>query len=211
MPPKEPEASRTAEPALTLIFTPKPHTETPTPTPTEIPQLVWTPIPTEKLAATPDPSQTKVNSFSTQSPDGLWVLTITNAIPALDRDGIQTGDQAYDQVKLAWADGSPEWILSDEWSFFGLGSGSYRPFFWSLTGETLYLTYRPVPDGCQGLVNGSNLLRVDLKDGEMTEILPSPGLWLSLSPDETSWPLAAMAAAAWSCVSWGPAWRGKWI
>ena len=184
--------TRIAEPSITPTFNPKPNTKTPTPTPTlrqtatptELSLLVWTPIPSEKLAATPDPSQTEVDLFSTQSPDGVWVLTITNAIPALDKDGVQTGDQAYDQVKLARADGSAEWILIDEWSYYGLGSGGYQPLLWSSSGETLYLTYQPIPDGCQGFVNGSNLLKMDLNSGEMTEILPSSGLWLSLSPDE---------------------------
>lgn len=184
--------TRTSEPVITPIFTPKPKTKTPTPTPTlrqtatptEPPLLVWTPIPSERLAATPDPSQTTVDIFTTQSPDGVWLLTITNAIPALDKDGVQLGDQAHDQVKLARADGSVEWILIDEWSYYGLGSGGYQPLLWSPSGATLYLTYRPIPDGCQGFVNGSNLLKVDLNGGEMTEILPSLGLWLSLSPDE---------------------------
>ena len=155
-----------------------------TPTPTELSLPVWTPIPSKRLAPTPDPSQTKVNSFSTQSPDGVWVLTITNAIPAVDKDGVQTSDKAYDQIKLARADGSVEWILLHEWSYYGLGSGSYRPLLWSPIGEFLYLTYQAIPDGCQGFVNGENLLKVDLNNGEMSEILPSVGLWLSLSPDE---------------------------
>jgi Tol biopolymer transport system component len=50
----------------------------------------------------------------------------------------------------------------------------------------LYVTNKPVPDGCGVFVNGSDLHRVDLNDGSVAQIVPSSGLWLSLSPDEST-------------------------
>lgn len=179
-----PVGSSTGKLAHSPAGSQSPTLQSTTSQPTESLLPVWTPLPYEELAATPDPSRYTFDRFTNQSPDGEWALTITNAVPVLDKDGVPTGDQAYDQVKLARVDGSVEWTLLDEWSNYGLGSGRYGPLFWSPSGDTLYLTYQPIPDGCPSFVNGSNLLKVDLNSREMTELLPYAGLWLALSPDE---------------------------
>jgi hypothetical protein len=84
------------------------------------------------------------------------------------------------------SDGSQEWTVLDTWSELALGYTTPRLLRWSSDGQHLYYTNRPVPDGCAVFVNGSDLQRVDLSDGSVTEVVPSVGLWLSLSPDETT-------------------------
>lgn len=74
----------------------------------------------------------------------------------------------------------------DEWAEWGLGYAIPQPLYWSHDGRYLYITNKPVPDGCAVFVNGSDLRRVDLSDGSVREMMPAVGLWLSLSPDETT-------------------------
>ena len=95
------------------------------------------------------------------------------------------GENYYTQLKVKATDGTVEWTAVDEWSHFGLGYTTPQPLRWSLDGQYLYFTNRPVPDGCGVFVNGSDLHKIDLSDGSVTEIVPPSGLWLSLSPDET--------------------------
>ena len=75
--------------------------------------------------------------------------------------------------------------MVDAWAPYGLGYTVPRPFHWSNDGRYLFVTNDPAPDGCALFVNGSDLQRVDLSNGEVTQIVEPVGLWLSLSPDET--------------------------
>ena len=75
--------------------------------------------------------------------------------------------------------------MVDAWAPYGLGYTVPRPFHWSNDGNYLYATNDPAPDGCALFVNGSDLKRVDLSNGQVTQIVEPVGLWLSLSPDET--------------------------
>jgi Tol biopolymer transport system component len=87
-------------------------------------------------------------------------------------------------LTVARSDGSQEWLVVEDWSERALGHTTPRPLRWSQDGRYLYFTNRPVPDGCAVFVNGSDLQRVSLADGSVTEIVPAVGLWLSLSPNE---------------------------
>jgi len=91
----------------------------------------------------------------------------------------------YTQLKVSKADGTLEWTVVDEWSAWGLGYTIPKPLHWSRDGRFLYFTNQPVPDGCAVFVNGSDLQRIDLSNGDVREIAPPVGLWLALSPDET--------------------------
>jgi hypothetical protein len=75
-------------------------------------------------------------------------------------------------------------LAPDEWSPFALGYTLPTPVRWSADSQTFYYTNRPVVDGCAPFANGSDLQRVDLSDGIATELVPSVGLSLALSPDE---------------------------
>ncbi len=184
IPTPAPGATPTNIPTATLV----PATVAPSPT---IPTV--TPVPVEKMAtvpptaagtptATPDLSNFQVQVQSFTSPDGKWTAQVIVAVPVTSDTAISS---YYAQMKLSRTDGTTEWVIVDEWSEWGLGYTVPQPLHWSHDGQYLYITNKPVPDGCAVFVNGSDLRRVDLISGDVKEILPSVGLWLSLSPDET--------------------------
>jgi len=88
------------------------------------------------------------------------------------------------QLTVWRMDGSAEWKVVDQTSNWGLGWTTPRPFHWSHDGRSLYFTNYGVPDGCPGFGNGWGLSKVDLDDGSITEVLPSMGNWMALSPEE---------------------------
>jgi hypothetical protein len=131
--------------------------------------------------STPDLGQMDVREeWTSTSPDEAW---IARGLAALPESG--AGHWYYTRLSLERSDGSQEWTVVDIWSELALGHTTPRPLRWSSDGRQFYYTNRPVPDGCVVFVNGSDLQRVDLSDGSVTEVVPSVGLWLSLSPDET--------------------------
>jgi hypothetical protein len=153
----------------------------PTPIPSPTPAATRA---AEKPTATPVLVDLDPETRSFASPDGEWVAQTVVAFPV--QDGVSSGESYYTRLKLSKADGTREWMVIDEWSPLGLGYTVPQPFHWSQDGRFLYVTNRPVPDGCGVFVNGSDLYRVDLSDGSVTQIVPSSGLWLSLSPDEST-------------------------
>lgn len=143
------------------------------------------PRPTPSRIPTPDLSRMKVESQDFLSPDGTWVMTSTRGLP-FDERGIQFTDYAYDHVKVYNAQTQVEWVPIERWSHYGLGFGIYVPLLWTPDARFLYMTYKPVPAGCAVFVNGSDLWRLDLYTGSFIPIVAEVGLWLSLSPDQTS-------------------------
>lgn len=179
----------------TLMPTGAPSTarvETPTFTPTLMSISTVTSLPTQtstaELSVTPPPvtgtptpnlADFQLRTWSSTSPDGQWTAQVTAAFPA------SSGGKYYTQLKVSKADGTLEWVVVDEWLEWGLGYTIPQPLHWSRDGRYLYFTNQPVPDGCAVFVNGSDLHRVDLSNGRVEDLVPSVGLWLSLSPDET--------------------------
>ncbi len=124
----------------------------------------------------------RVMDFATStvaSPNGRWVAEMTVATP-------KTGDRYYTNLTVTDVARTSRWTVVDEWAQYGLGYTLPRPFHWSRDGRYLYVTNEPVPDGCALFVNGPDLQRVDLSNGKVTQIVEPVGLWLSLSPDETT-------------------------
>jgi len=136
--------------------------------------------PTETPTATPVLTDMDVREWSSTSLDGAWTA---DGLAAFPKEG---EEHYYTQLKIARADGTLTWVVVDVWSPLALGYTTPQPLYWSQDGRYLYFTNRPVPDGCALFVNGSDLQRVDLTDGSVTEIVPHVGFWLSLSPDETT-------------------------
>ncbi len=132
-----------------------------------------TPVPTE-TPASPTPEM----AFTSMSPDGTWAAQGA-AMSAAD------AGTRHVWLDVSKTDGSVEWRLVDEWAEQALGQTTPRPFAWSRDGRYLYFTNFGVPDGCPGFVNGSDLQRVDLSDGSLTEVVPGVGFWLALAPDES--------------------------
>jgi hypothetical protein len=131
--------------------------------------------------ATPVLAEMDLESWSETSLDGTWVAEGVVAYPQ------QSSDDAYlyyTRLSVFSADGATSWTLVDAWQPWGLGYTVPRPFQWSADQPFFYYTNAPVPDGCALFVNGSDLHRVDLRDGSVTTVLAPSGLWLALSPDE---------------------------
>jgi hypothetical protein len=133
-------------------------------------------------ASTPDLGELDVQEeWTSISPDGTWVARGLAAFPEGGDD-----DHYYTRLTVARSDYSQEWTVVDAGSQLALGYTIPHPLCWSSDGRHFYYTNRPVPDGCAVFVNGSDLQRVDLSDGSVTEMVPAVGLWLSLSHDETT-------------------------
>jgi hypothetical protein len=130
--------------------------------------------PTPVLRSPPD------KRWPSTSPDGAWQAVGELYLPG-DEGGLY-----YTRLIVQAVDGSQEWIVVDEWAALALGYTAPRPLRWSADGRYLYYTNVPVPDGCGLFANGSDLQRVDLSSGEVTELVPSVGMRLALSPDEAS-------------------------
>jgi hypothetical protein len=118
-----------------------------------------------------------LDSWSSLSPDGLWRARGEALIPAAG------ADQYHIELQIERLGEDVVWTVLDEWVPFGLGYTLPTPVRWSADGQCFYYTNRPVPDGCAPFANGSDLQRVDLSDGSATELVPSVGLSLGLSPD----------------------------
>jgi hypothetical protein len=166
-------SARATSPQNTPISSATPSC-TPTPTPT---------VTTDDTAtATPDWSEMRVNRQTYTSPDSKWIVEIISASPKDDSD-----EQVfYDGMNILNADGRRLWVIFDEWTGIGLGYSIPEFFNWSIDGKSFYYTDRVIPDGCTGAYNnGSDLYKVDLESGKVTEILPKRGPgWIALSPDE---------------------------
>lgn len=147
-----------------------------TATPTHLPTLPA--AATATPVATPDPATMEVTTSSTLSPDGRWEAVQTVAIP-------KNGASYYSNLTVTERAGNLRWAVVDAWAPFGLGYTVPRPFQWSRDGRSLFVTNDPAPDGCALFVNGTDLARVDLATGAVTQLVEPVGLWLSLSPDET--------------------------
>lgn len=110
--------------------------------------------------------------------DGQWMAEGLVAFP-------QSGNgQYYTELRVKKADGTVEWVPVTAWSEWGLGYTTPRPLRWSPDGRYLYFTNAPVPDGCGIFINASDLLRLDLVDGSVQEVLPPNTTWsLAVAPD----------------------------
>lgn len=181
-----PTDARLAAPTGTPTHAPMPTSaSTATVAPSETPAARTTATPTEATeTSTPTPEFTDwdVRTWTSSSPDGVWTAQTTAAFPIAD--GTYVGEDYYTQLAVARGDHTLEWTVVDEWSRWALGYTTPQPLDWSTDGRYLYFTNRPQPDGCALFTNGSDLQRLDLSEGTVTEIVPSVGLVLSLSPDE---------------------------
>lgn len=138
------------------------------------------------------------NLAEQRSPDGQWWVRFGNSDSVAageDETDLYPGGEKYRvQLRVGRVDGSQEWTVIDEWRNWGLGYDTPVPLHWSADGASLYITNYPVPDGCAVFVNGSDLWRLGLTDGGLTELMPFASLSLALSPDETRLAFASYGA-----------------
>jgi hypothetical protein len=139
--------------------------------------------PTAHASPTPTPalSSMNVHTETFSSPDGKWMAQLTVALPV---GGASVGDNYYTRLEIARTDHAVTWVAVDQWSRFGLGYTTPRPLHWSGDGQYLYFTNAPTPDGCAVFANGEDLQQVDLKNGQVKEVVPKVAQVVSLSPDD---------------------------
>lgn len=127
----------------------------------------------------PKPTAPPIQTWSAQSPDGAWLVEGTR------QEFLGEACEIHTSLTVKKVDGSNEWKVWDGKQNCGLGSANPQPFYWPTSGGDFYFTNVPMVDGCAQFVNGSDLYRVDLTTGEVTQIVRDVGLSLALSPDET--------------------------
>jgi hypothetical protein len=127
-------------------------------------------------ALTSQPEE-KVIGTPSVSPDSEWSATVL--------EGYFGNHQESAILKVTSADGEVEWIADvvTETTIYG-GFERPVPFEWSRTGDYLYFTHDLAMDGCFCENYGSDLYRLDLRSGQVLELMPRGAYWLALSPDE---------------------------
>ena len=85
---------------------------------------------------------------------------------------------------VARTDSSKTFTVIDRWSNFGLGYTIPQPFRWSQDEHYFYFKNLPVPDGCSVLLNASDLQRVDLRTGQIKEVMQPVHTWILLAPND---------------------------
>ena len=128
-----------------------------------------------------DLSQMDVHEWASTSSDGKWVAVGLVAIPP--ENG--SGKLAYVRLMVFSADGKTHWTIIDHWQELGLGFPMPEPLKWSQDSQYFYFTHRVTPDGCSVFPFLTDLQRVSLEDGTVSELLPQTALTLALSPDES--------------------------
>lgn len=111
------------------------------------------------------------------------------------------------QWKAAWSgsdrslhvtrqDGAVAWKAAFDAPRFGWDNGELRPYRWSADGQFLYVLIFPSADH-ECTMDGSGLLKLNLADGAVTEVLLGKGRLyaLALAPDETR--LVYVECAGW--------------
>jgi hypothetical protein len=181
--------------AACTVRTPTAPAPAPTiPVVTPAPELTRLPVKTPPVTVTlpfrPSPSpvttQTQIKPTATAdfdkwletSPDGKWVAS-GQRLSAMNPCGIHT------ILKVTKAQGSKVWLAWEDDQPCALGTTNPKPLHWSKDGNFLYFTNVPIPDGCGELVNSSDLQRLNLQTGKVTQLMPGSGLAMALSPDET--------------------------
>jgi len=132
-------------------------------------------------AATPSAEDFELRTWSSASPDGRWIAQTTAKFPT----GSDT-ETYYTQLKVSQTNGILEWVVVDAWEEWLMGYTIPQVLHWSRDGQYLYFTNQVVPGGCAVFVNGSDLHRLDLGNGDVEALVPDVGFWLSLSPDEAT-------------------------
>lgn len=123
--------------------------------------------------------------WSAVSPDGQWTLRALSQFPP-------GGSEYQVMLELSGAGQAELRVVLDELRPMGLGYTLPSPVRWSADRQAFYLTNVEHPDGCSAFVDGSDLLRLDLATGALTELVPPVARSLGLSHDE-----ARLAYLAW--------------
>lgn len=155
---------------------------TATPVPTKMPTARPSSTPTREMpTAIPSVENFELRTWVSSSPDGQWIAQTTAKFPTSS-----DAENYYTQLKVSQTKGNVEWIVVDAWEEWLIGHTIPQVLQWSRDGQSLYFTNQVVPGGCAVFVNGSDLHRLDLGNGNVEALVPDVGFWLALSPDEAT-------------------------
>lgn len=146
--------------------------------------------------ALPDPDTLSMASEVTfPSPDDRWQATAAYSDPLI------ISDQEKYYASLTVTNGETVWTPIAEWRNYGLGYTWPSIVQWSTDGSSLYYTNEVLPDGCAVFANGTDLYRLDVVDGQVTELIP-PGRTLNfaLAADESAVAYTQFAGGQYSLV-----------
>jgi len=119
--------------------------------------------------------ETQVKTFP--SPNGQWIAEMQHRMTDSDQDD-------HIRFVVRRTDGSMEWVAMDRREPKGLGQELPTVHKWSNTMQYLYFGNAATPDGCALFDYTPDLYRLDLRDGNVIEILAPIAVNLSLSSDE---------------------------
>ncbi len=134
------------------------------------------------------PLDTLVYTTTTSiSPDGRWTATMQQS------EIVELADSWEFYNSLTVTDGVTIWEPAGGWRGHGLGMAYLDVYRWGADGRTLYFANNVLVDGCGLFANFTDLYRLDLETGEITELLPeNSSRYLHLSPDES-----ILASVSW--------------
>ena len=140
--------------------------------------------PATPALGTPTPTEAPVQDLPvdlSSSPDGQWRATWSESDSSLH---------------VTRQNSAVIWKTAFDAQRFGWDHGELRPYRWSADGRFLYAIIFPSSDH-ECAMDGSGLLKLNLADGAVTEVLMGKGRLyaLALSPDETK--LAYVECAGW--------------
>jgi Tol biopolymer transport system component len=125
------------------------------------------------------------------SPNKSWIAALIRLrVKILPNDKLQTSGESEQRTILQVTDSAftQKWIVEDIPVEDVMGYETAWPLVWSHDGQYLYFTHRPGGgDGCFTAAQfyGTDLLKISLTDGHVSEIVPRIGYWVALSPDES--------------------------
>ena len=129
------------------------------------------------------PASSRGGLFANTSPDGKWMANGSGEF--------LPGGQYQAMLRVTNNETGREW-MAEKYTEDG-GTTMLitpQPLHWSRDGQFLYFTHQSFSDGCvadivNGPFRGTDLWRLNLQSGEVIQLAPRVGYWLSLSPDET--------------------------
>ena len=140
-------------------------------------------------------SLTMANEVTLPSPDDRRLATAAWSDPLT-----VLGQEKY-YASLTVTDGDTVWTPIAEWRNYGLGYTWPSIVQWSDDGRYLYYTNEVSPDGCAVFATGTDLYRLAVEDGQVTELIP-PGetLNFALKGDETAVAYTHFAGGQYSLI-----------
>jgi hypothetical protein len=126
-------------------------------------------------------------STTSVSPDSRWTATIQQS------EIVELADGWEFYNTLTVTDGTTNWEPAGGWRGYGLGVAYLDVYRWGADGRTLYFANNVLVDGCGLFANFTDLYRLDLETGAITELIPAnSSRYLNLSPDES-----ILASVSW--------------